>query len=185
MPSIESEQRGLAYLYQMRALAPEPELIDLVYQLELRRSICVWMGQHIETVNAQVADLGRACQACFHPWQQRSIALFAVPLSHRLGLDGVCNLQTHPVTILVDVGRVMPADWLALVAHEYAHAHLGVPGHPREFVEVLAHLARGLNLRLPPLSAPPACWPAAPAYARTPDPHAFWQGRAHSPPRSH
>lgn len=67
MPSIESEQRGLAYLYQMRSVAPEPELIDLVYQLELRRSICVWMGQHIETVNAHLADLGRPVRPVFIP----------------------------------------------------------------------------------------------------------------------
>jgi hypothetical protein len=53
--------------------------------------------------------------------------IFAAPLAQAFGLDALCNLQTDPISILIDVGRVMPEDWLLVVAHEYAHAHAGTP----------------------------------------------------------
>lgn len=170
-------ERGLAYLYQMRRLALDPDLIELVYDLERRAKVCQWIGQQIASVNAELSQCLLACQACFHPWQRPSIQIFAAPFSSRYGVDGLCNLTTMPLTILVDVGRVVPADWIALVAHEYAHAYLGVPGHHAEFGQVLAHLARGLGLSVPPLSAPESAWRTAPPYQRTANSLDFWLGR--------
>ncbi len=105
--------------------------------------------------------------------------IFAAPLAESFGIDGLCNLQTQPVTLLIDVGRVIPEDWLALVAHEYAHAHAGSPGHHQEFANILTHLCLGLGL------GPLAVWQSAmetnlksyPNCHPTSDPLAFWRGQ--------
>jgi len=100
----------------------------------------------------------------------------AVPFASSVQLDGFCNIDTTPTTILVDVGRVAPADWLALVAHEYAHAHLGYPGHDRAYTEVLSHLCLGLGFAQPsfePNDRRIYCWPP---YSPTIVPLALWRG---------
>jgi hypothetical protein len=172
---------GLNYLYQMRSLAPQPDLLAMIHTLDQYESYCIWIGQHIEQINAELFTCLQSCHDCFHPWQQRSIQVFAAPFTETCGLDGICNLQTQPLTILVDVGQVMPQDWLALVAHEYAHAHLGYPGHDAEFGRVLIHLCRGLDLHLarPPAQLPTteAEWRCFPPYRRTEARLKFWRGQ--------
>lgn len=152
-------------------------MVDRVYDLTNRVPICTWIGQHIEAVNSQLNAYVTACHACFHAWEQPPIQIFAAPLAQSFGIDALCNFQTHPLTILVDVGRVKPKDWLLLVVHEYAHAHAGSPGHHRQFARSLAHLCLGLKI-IPPPAQPgienslrfyPYCCP-------TQDPLAFWQG---------
>lgn len=168
---------GLDYLYQVRALAVEPDLIDIVYHLEKRTPVCTWIGTQINAVNAALQKQVQACQACFHPWEQRSIQIFAAPFADSFGIDGLCNLSCDPVTLLVDVGRVAQPDWLALVAHEFAHAHLGSPGHSAEFGQVLTHLCLGLGLGLPTASSrSPNDWRSLPPYRKTANPTAFWHG---------
>jgi hypothetical protein len=168
--------RGLDYLYQIRALAVEPDLIQIIYHLEERISVCTWIGQHIDTVNAVLQQQVQACQACFHPWEQRSIQIFAAPFADVFGIDGLCSLADCPITLLVDVGRVVPQDWLALVAHEFAHAQVGSPGHSAEFVRVLTHLCLGLGLMLPGETVSAEDWCSLPLYRKTANPIAFWQG---------
>ena len=170
--------RGLDYLYGVRSLALEPELVDQVHDMEHRDRICTWVSEHIEAVNAQLNTCLQACHACFHPWEQPVIQIFAAPLAQAFGLDALCNLQTNPISILIDVGRVMPEDWLLVVAHEYAHAHAGTPGHHPQFARSLAHLCLGLAI------APPPYQPGRedslrfyPSYLPTKDPLAFWQGQ--------
>lgn len=144
-----------------------------------RTAICTWIGRHIEGINAELSDCLQSCHDCFHPWQRRPMQVFAVPLAPTLRIDGFCNLQTKPVTLLVDVGRVVPEDWLALVAHEYAHAQVGAPGHDQDFVKILEHLCLGLGFAPPPaglstqelLRSWPQCRP-------TKDPLAFWHGQS-------
>ncbi len=111
------------------------------------------------------------------PLDRRSIQIFAVPLAASMQLDGFCNIEIVPVTILVDVGRVAPADWLALVAHEYAHAHLGIAGHDRSYAQILNHLCLGLGLAqpLPRAEADLLFWPP---YSPQLDPLALWRGEA-------
>lgn len=175
--SADPAARGLDYLYGVRSLAQEPDLIDLVYDLQARAPICTWIGQHIDEVNAALRVYLTACHNCFHPWQQKPIQIWAAPLSQAFGIDGFCNLQTAPITILVDVGRVVPQDWLRLVLHEYAHASTGVPGHHQQFADVLSHLCLGLGIEPPhnhsskqlQLHSYPYCRP-------TQDPRAFWRG---------
>lgn len=169
--------RGLDYLYGVRSLALEPEMVDRVHDLEHRDRICTWISEQIEAVNAQLNVCLQACHACFHPWEQPSVQIFAAPLAPAFGLDALCNLQTKPISILIDVGRVMPQDWLLVVAHEYAHAHAGTPGHHPQFARSLAHLCLGLAIDLPVFQ--PGGEDSLrfyPSYLPTKDPLAFWEG---------
>jgi hypothetical protein len=171
---MEPDVRGLAYLYRMRALAIEPELILMVSDPAHRVALCDGIATQIAIVNATLESYLQACHECFHPWQRRSMQVFAVPFTDAFGLDGLCNLHSSPITLLVDVGRVMPADWLALIAHEYAHAHLALPGHQAEFAQILSHLCLGLGLALPAAEANLASWQSWPPLRRTADPLQFW-----------
>lgn len=173
----EPFQRGLDYLYQIRSLVLEPDLIAVMHDPIYRVPVCTWIGQQIDLINARLQTCLQACEACFHPWQQPAVQILAAPLSSPFHLDGLCNLHTAPITILVDVGRVVPEDWLALVVHEYAHAYLGLSGHQVEFVRVLTHLCLGLGLALPnPLPADESAWRSVPAYRSPTNPLSFWLG---------
>jgi hypothetical protein len=172
----EAYQLGIAYLERVRSVLPDPQMVDVMSNLRDRVSICNWIGMQIETVNRSLEVHLKACDECFNPGDRRSIQIFAVPFASSVQLDGFCNINTEPTTILVDVGRVATADWLALVAHEYAHAHLGYPGHDREYAQVLSHLCLGLGFAQP--SFPPDdrriyCWPP---YSPAIDPLAWWRG---------
>ncbi len=169
--------RGLDYLYGVRSLALDSEMIDVVYDIDNRISLCAWIGKHIDAVNTQLEKHLQACHDCFHPWEQPVIQIFAAPFAQSFGIDALCNLGTNPITILIDVGRVVPADWLLLVVHEYAHAHAGYPGHHEQFARSLTHLCLGLGIKPPPgkyrmeslLKSYPHCRP-------TQNPLAFWRG---------
>jgi hypothetical protein len=152
-------------------------MVDLVHDAANRTPVCTWIGNHIEAVNASLAGLLQACQQCFHPWEQRSIRAVAVPLAQGFEIDGFCNLKTNPITLLLDVGRVVPEDWLALVMHEYAHAHVGSPGHHQAFAEVLAHLCLGLEIAPPVWEGEMEAYLRVyPKYRNTVDRLAFWRG---------
>ena len=149
---------------------------DLMANLRDRVSICNWIGEQIESVNSSLQAHLQACHDCFEPISARSISIFAVPFSSSVQLDGFCNITTIPTTILVDVGRVAPADWLALVAHEYGHAHLGRPGHDRAYAQVLSHLCLGLGFPQPSLVPGDRSLHYWPMYAPVIDPLAWWRG---------
>jgi hypothetical protein len=171
-------REGVAYLEKIQSLLPTPQIIDVMDNLRDRVSICNWIGTRIESVNRLLQVHLTACDECFDPRDRRSIQIFAVPFATSVQLDGCCNINTTPVTILVDVGRVSPPDWLALVAHEYAHAHLGYPGHDRAYANVLSHLCLGLGFPQP--SVIPGdhrlhCWPM---YLPQLDPLSFWRGES-------
>ncbi|MGG6296967.1 hypothetical protein ACQ4M4_21435 [Leptolyngbya sp. AN02str] len=169
--------RGLDYLYGVRGLALDPEMIDVVHDLENRIPICTWIGQNIDLVNAQLNVYLQHCHDCFHDWEQPTIQIFAAPLAQSFRLEALCNFQTNPITILIDVGRLQPKDWLLAVVHEYAHAHAGSPGHHQQFVQSLIHLCLGFQIPPPPASAQaenllrvyPPCVP-------NPDALIFWKG---------
>jgi hypothetical protein len=169
-------QAGVEYLIKIAPLLPDPGAIEVMANLRDRDKICTWIGSSIESVNLQLQAYLHACADCFLPIDRRSIQIFAVPFANSLRLDGFCNIVTTPTTILVDVGRVAMADWLALVAHEYAHAHLGYAGHDREYVRVLSHLCLGLGFAQPSVAPDDRriyCWPP---YTPTIDPLAWWRG---------
>ncbi|UKP00336.1 hypothetical protein [Nostoc sp. UHCC 0870] len=175
--STDPVARGLDYLYGVRCLALDSEMIDVVYDMNNRIPLCAWISEHIDGVNRQLEKYLQACHDCFHPWEQPPIQICAAPIAQGFGIDALCNLQTHPITILIDVGRVVPADWLRLVVHEYAHAHVGFPGHQEQFARSLSHLCLGLGIAPPPRESAieshlrfyPDCRP-------TQNPLAFWRG---------
>ncbi len=143
-------------------------------------SICSWIGENIYAVNAQLNTYLQACHECFHPQERRNIRVFAVPLAQSLGIDGFCNIVIVPTTILIDVGRVAPTDWLSIVVHEYAHAHVGTSGHNQQFGSILCHLCLGLGLEPPTWEAVTMesslrTWPYCKS---TINPLAFWIGES-------
>lgn len=168
--------RGVEYLQQIQARLPHPQTIDVLDNIRDRQVICSWIGGNIGSVNTLLQSHLNTCHECFALNCRRSIEIFAVPFAASVPLDGFCNLATTPTTIFVDIGRVAPVDWLALVAHEYAHAHLGYAGHDRTFAQTLQHLCLGLALPQPLATATPEilrCWPP---YVPRIDRLAFWRG---------
>jgi hypothetical protein len=141
--------RGLDYLYGLRSLAIDPEMIDIMHDPEHRIPVATWIGDNIDRLNAELQNLVKACDDCCHEASRPQIQIWAAPLADAYNICGLCNLQTQPITLLVDIGRVDPTDWLALVVHEYAHAQAGSPGHHQDFAVALIHLCRGLSLDLP------------------------------------
>jgi hypothetical protein len=175
--SSDSFTQGLEYLHHVREFAVEPDIICQGDDPTQRVSICTWIGEHIESINRQLNVHLQACHQCFHPWEQPPVQVYAAPLDQAYGLDALCNFRTRPFTLLIDVGRAEPVDWLLLVVHEYAHAHAGSPGHHLQFARSLTHLCLALEI------APPVCEPGMedslrfyPDYLATQDPLKFWRG---------
>jgi hypothetical protein len=206
MPNDDTYNRGVEYLEMVRGFALEARMLDVLepgfgntgYSFGdgsrfpgiasrsqgitslTQVSICKWIGENIHTVNAQLNAYLQACHECFHPQERRDIRVFAVPLAQSLGIDGFCNILIVPTTILIDVGRVAPTDWLSLVVHEYAHAHVGTSGHNQQFATVLCHLCLGLGLEPPTWEAVTMesslrTWPYCKS---TINPLAFWIGES-------
>jgi hypothetical protein len=172
----ETYRLGVDYLHTIQSLLPDPQMVDVMENLRDRISICTWLGEQIGTVNNRLQAHLNACHDCFDLSDRKSVQIFAVPLAASVRLDGFCNINTMPTTILVDIGRVPPPDWLALVAHEYAHAHLGYPGHDRQFARILSHLCLGLGLAQPSPTQSNESLYYWPPYQPTIDPLAFWRG---------
>ena len=173
-----SVQRGLNYLHQVDGWALAPGMVNRLEGVPDRLRIASWIGENIASVNGKLNDCLQACHDCFYPTERRALQIFAAPLAPNLSLDGVCNIHSNPMTLLIDVGRVAPTDWLAIVAHEYAHAHLGNSGHDATFATLLSHLCLGLGLEQPTWEAGMETklrhWPPC---AATADPLAFWRGQ--------
>jgi hypothetical protein len=167
---------GVEYLQRVQLLLPEAQMVDVMENVRDRVLICNWIGQEIKSVNISLQAHLNACHDCFDPIARKSIDIFAIPFSSSVQLDGFCNINTIPITILVDVGRVPSADWLALVAHEYAHAHLGYPGHDRSYAKVLSHLCLGLGFPQPSMTLDDRSLHYWPMYTPSIDPLAWWRG---------
>jgi hypothetical protein len=168
-------QQGVAYLQAMQHLALDPAMVTGLQPFPGSQAIVAWIGTHQQRLNAQIQAHLQACHECFHPHARPPVQLFAVPLSPAFGFDGLCNYATQPITLLVDLGRVVPHHWQRLVVHEYAHAQAGIPGHHDRFVAALTHLCLGLGLAEPPNH--PTSWPHWPPCQPTSDPLAFWRGQ--------
>ncbi|MBE9126854.1 hypothetical protein [Coleofasciculus sp. LEGE 07092] len=169
--------RGYQYLEAVSQLTLEPGMVDVSDNLKVRDRICTWIGNNIGVINAELNACLEACHGCFHPELRRPVQIWAVPIAQNFGIDGLCNILVDPTVILIDVGRIAPRDWLGIVVHEYAHAHLDSPGHDRRFFEVLSHLCLGLGLEPPIWQADLEMylrnWPHCPSLA---NPLAFWMG---------
>ena len=171
--------KGYKYLNFVSQLALEPGMLEVTDSTSDFEQICSWIGHNIENVNAELDDYLEACHGCFDRSLCRPIYILATPLAQAYGIDGLCNILLNPVVILIDVGRIAPQDWLSIVVHEYAHAHLGFPGHNQRFFEIISHLCLGLGLK------PPNWQPDLEMYLRnwphcgsTLNPLAYWLGQS-------
>ncbi len=178
LQQTRSYDEGVAYLNRLQSVLPDPQMVDIMHNLRDRVIICHWIGKQIKLVNMLLLAHLDACHDCFAPVDRPAIEIFAVPLAASIRLDGFCNIASTPTTIFVDVGRVSPPDWLALVAHEYAHAHVGYAGHDREYARVLGHLCLGLGLVQPSSTQTETELYYWPPYRPTLDPLAFWRGES-------
>jgi hypothetical protein len=169
-------EEGKAYLQKMEHLALDPSLVRLSVNAEWEQQICRAIALRIEEINQELATHLSYCQQCFYSQQRLPIQIFATPFAGHLNIDGLCNLKAKPITILIDVGRIVPQDWLGAVAHEYAHAQVGVAGHHQAFLETLTHLCLGLGLTPPPNGVPEAKLRNWPPCQPTADPLRFWVG---------
>lgn len=174
--STDAYTRGVEYLRVMQSFVLDPAMVDVMENLRDRMTICTWIGENIDVVNQALQCCLEACHECFYPEVRQAVRIFAVPLAQSFGLDGLCNISTIPITILVDAGRVAPQNWLSIVAHEYAHAHLGSPGHHQDFAAVLFHLCLGLGLETPRAQMDATILRSWPPYPSILDPLAFWRG---------
>ncbi|MGH2413502.1 MAG: hypothetical protein ACRDEA_07390, partial [Microcystaceae cyanobacterium] len=168
--------RGVEYLPVIQDFVLAPAMVDVMENLRDRTIICTWIGENIDVVNEALGCCLQVCHECFYPKMRPAIRIFAVPLAQRFGLDGLCNISTTPITILIDAGRVTPKNWLSIVAHEYVHAYLGSPGHGQDFAAVLSHLCLGLGLETPPEKMDATSLRSWPPYPSILDPLAFWRG---------
>jgi len=168
-------EQGKAYCRRMQSLAPDPKLVEWSLPPQQQEHLYCAIARHISGINQQLATHLWHCQQCFYSQKRLSLQIFAVPFAQHLNIDGLCNLTTNPMTILIDVGRIIRQDWLAAVVHEYAHAQTGRQGHNGIFLDNLTHLCLGLGLTPPPpnglspsqLQYWPPCQPTA-------HPLAFW-----------
>jgi len=177
--SIQSSasEQGSAYLAKMQRLALDASLVELSVSQEWKQQIDRTIALRIRAINQELETHLALCQNCFHPPRRLAIQIFATPFAQHLKIDALCNLKTEPITILIDVGRIVREDWLCAIAHEYAHAQVGIAGHHQAFLETLTHLCLGLGLTPPPpgglseseLRNWPPCQP-------TRDALAFWLG---------
>lgn len=165
----------------MRDRALRPGMIDPTEDFRQRLAITCWIGEHIQALNDSLIRLLADCQACLKSEHQPIVDIFAVPLAQEWQIDGCCNVSLTPPTILVDVGRVVPADWIRLVVHEYAHACVGLPGHSPAFLRILTHLCLGLGLEAPPPNSPEAVLSYWPPYRPTDNALSLWMGLSEFP----
>lgn len=139
----------------------------------------VWMDANLDRINAILNQHLIACQDCFFPENRVPVMILAAPIQPELGIDAFCNVRVDPATIVVDVGRIVPEDWLKVVAHEYAHAVIGSSGHSPRYAAVLQHLGLGLGFELPPMLFPSERdLQGLPGCRSTLDPIRFWRGES-------
>lgn len=169
--------RGYQYLNAVGQLALDPSMVEITDNVKERDRIYTWIGNHIDAINGELQTCLDACHSCYHDSLCRPMRILASPLGEKFGIDGFCNILATPAVILIDVGRIARSDWLSIVVHEYAHAHLGAPGHDQRFFDVISHLCLGLGLKPPrwqlDLETYLRDWPECPSKT---NPLSFWMG---------
>lgn len=131
---------SLDYLQFVRQFEIEPDMIQAP-AIDWGLVAIAWLDQLNQRFYAQLV----ACQDCFHPANRVAVQIYVAPINPRFQADAFCNLQQSVATIVVDPSRIAPSDWLAVVAHEYAHV-VGGAGHGPRYARMLGHLCLGLGL---------------------------------------
>jgi len=143
-------QTAAQYLRVVRDLSINPYWIGLSEQGADCSVALDWLARHIGPINRELDAILQEGLGCFHAGQRPDIQIFAAPLLPRAGIDGFCNPHVHPLTLMVDPGRVARVDWDKLVIHELAHAVAQSAGHGERFRASLAHLCLAYDLPTPP-----------------------------------
>jgi hypothetical protein len=165
------------YLEVVRDIALNPGWIGLDATITQPMQAFTWMGQHIYRLNQTLHHILEDGLACFEPGQLPPIQVLAVPILSTVGVDGFCNLQVQPMTLMIDPSRVVAADWPNLVAHELAHGLVRSAGHGPAFCDRLSFLCLAMDLPCPPPNGLEAevlrYWPPC---RPNPDAQRFWLG---------
>jgi hypothetical protein len=166
--------RAARYLRVLRDLAINPYWIGLSESGADCSQAMESLGLHIDGVNQQLDDILQECLACFHPEKRPAVQILAAPIVPRAGLDGFCNLEVQPITLMVDPSRIMRADWNKLVIHELAHGMARSAGHGETFRDALSHLCLAFDLPEPPGAASAQVLQSWPPYQTNPAWATFW-----------
>lgn len=169
-------RRATQYLSLLRNLAVQPSWISLDHIANPPGAALNWIGHHIHEVNQQLNTILVDLLACFEVGQRPVVQIFAAPIAPQAGVDGFC-CDRSPATLMADPGRIVPADWPGLVAHELAHAVAGASGHGAEFDRAIAHLCLGQDLPIPAPNASADVLRHWPPCRYNPQPETFWLGQ--------
>ncbi|MBE9156303.1 hypothetical protein IQ265_05585 [Nodosilinea sp. LEGE 06152] len=175
-PGDDPLLRATQYLGLLRELAVQPSWISLDHIADPPGVALIWIGHHIHQVNQQLNAVLSDLLACFEAAQRPRVQIFAAPIATQAGVDGFCRDRSL-TTLMVDPGRIVPADWPGLVAHELAHAVAGASGHGAEFAQAIAHLCLAQDLPVPAPNADAETLSHWPPCRRNPDPKQFWLGQ--------
>lgn len=187
-------RRATQYLGVLRDLAVQPSWISLAHVADPPGEALTWVGQHIHRVNQRLHSILSDLLGCFEAALQPNVQILAAPIAPQAGVDGFCcdapsptlrgdspegTLRERPsaITLMVDVGRIMHADWPGLVAHELAHGITRMPGHGAEFRRAIAHLCLAQDLPLPPPQLDAEALSSWPPCRHNPQPEMFWLGK--------
>ena len=138
------------YLQALRDLAVRADWITLGDGATPPTAALIGIGQYVHAINRQLDRILQHFLDCFEIAQQPQVQVFAAPIMAKAGIDGFCNFQHHPITLMVDPSRILTADWPHLVAHELAHGIARTDGHGPRFKQALDHLCLAHDLPLAP-----------------------------------
>lgn len=184
---VDPVVRATQYLGLLRDLAVEPRWIALAHIADPPGEALTWIGQHIHRVNQQLNAILSDLLGCFETVLHPEMQIFAAPIAPQAGVDGFCcdgprlaqgENRLAPVTLMVDAGRIVPADWPGLVAHELAHGIARMPGHGVEFSRAIAHLCLAQDLPMPSPQIDAEALRHWPPCRHNPQPELFWLGQS-------
>lgn len=189
-PETDALLWATQYLGVLRDLAPQPRWISLAHIADPPGEALQWIGRHGHRVNQRLGEILADLLDCFEVSCRPRVQILAAPIAPSAGVDGFystglsealrpgqADLAGLPITLMVDPGRIVAADWPGLVAHELAHSVAIAGGHGAEFRQAIAHLCLAQDLPLPPPDLDAAALNAWPPCRRTPQPEQFWLGQ--------
>ncbi|WP_198807575.1 hypothetical protein [Leptolyngbya sp. BL0902] len=149
-PGVDPVVRANAYLRWVRQRSPQSDWITLPVAAEQHLAVLTALGLDIHTLNQQLHQILMDLLAGLRLEERPLVQMVAAPLALRVGIDGLCNLQTQPITLIVDPSRIAVDDWPHLVVHELAHALTQGTGHGPRFFHALTALCIAQDLPIPP-----------------------------------
>ncbi|MEY3297848.1 MAG: hypothetical protein RLZZ597_1108 [Cyanobacteriota bacterium] len=167
--------RANHYLRWVRQRSPQAHWVALTMPEDQHLAVLLALGQGIHRLNQQLSGLLADLLTGLRPEDRPAVQIVAAPIALKLGVDGFCQLDTQPITLVVDPSRIVVDDWPHLVAHELAHAMAQEAGHGPRFLQAIATLCLAQDLPLPPSdSLSRDLLPYWPPCRPNPAAHRFW-----------